>query len=215
MNGNDIIDFPGVFNCTIATVSIGPDSWLAGSGRSARCARCALRRVPPIACARWSRSMHGGIAAGHGPAASLDDHCNTCNPSDTFVFEALIGKGSYGRVYRTRARTDGAVVAFKVLPLEEESVPQDMLRELSRSAPGRAICKHHHAYHECPLAAGPRALLSNASLHMPKHAPMHASKHMPSHMSSHMSPHMPWHTPFIAHAFAPAIADAFAPAIAP
>lgn len=51
-----------------------------------------------------------------------------------FAVERLIGKGSYGKVYRARSLSDGSTVAIKVLPLEdgEEDIAPEIQRELSR-----------------------------------------------------------------------------------
>lgn len=81
-------------------------------------------------------------------SGDADDVQTNVNPADQWEFQVLVGKGSYGKVYRAASRANGDLVAFKVLPLEEDSISQEILRELSslRECDHRNIVSYHFSY---------------------------------------------------------------------
>mmetsp|Transcript_53326 Transcript_53326/g.137917 ORF Transcript_53326/g.137917 Transcript_53326/m.137917 type:complete len:720 (-) Transcript_53326:196-2355(-) len=81
-------------------------------------------------------------------AGSTGPHWSDRNPSDFWSFQALIGKGSYGKVYRASSRADGQLVAFKVLPLEEDTIADEIVQELGslRRCDHRNVVRYHSSY---------------------------------------------------------------------
>jgi serine/threonine-protein kinase 24/25/MST4 len=69
--------------------------------------------------------------------------------------QKLIGKGSYGKVYRAAHKKDGHLRAFKVLPLDDDSaISEETRRELLslRQCDSAYVVKFHGAYsHDCQL----------------------------------------------------------------
>ena len=74
-----------------------------------------------------------------------------------YCLHELIGKGSYGKVYRAAHKRDGSLCAFKVLPLDDDGVDQiseETRRELLslRQCESPYVVNFHGAYvHGCQL----------------------------------------------------------------
>lgn len=102
--------FPSPFlSCTFCTSSISP---LGNERQQARASK------PPARSLMSAERKKGFV--------------RHANPLRSFNFQAIIGKGSYGKVYRAAAKDGGRLVAFKVLSLDddEESITLEIQREL-------------------------------------------------------------------------------------
>jgi len=68
------------------------------------------------------------------------------SPSDRtlYKFEREIGRGSYGRVYRARRRSDGREVAVKVIPTEEEEEVAALAAQVMAEAESLRLCESEH-----------------------------------------------------------------------
>ena len=94
------------------------------------------------------RAQLPGTSAQSSTASCQEDCFIGRNPGELWEIQALIGQGSYGKVYRATSRATTRLVAFKVLPLEEDPISQEMLMELNslRRCDHPNIVRYHSSY---------------------------------------------------------------------
>ena len=94
------------------------------------------------------RAQPPGNSAQSSTAACQEDCFVGRNPGELWEIQALIGQGSYGKVYRATSRATSRLVAFKVLPLEEDAISHEMLMELNslRRCDHPNIVRYHSSY---------------------------------------------------------------------
>ena len=94
------------------------------------------------------RAQLPGTSAQSSTASCQEDCFIGRNPGELWEIQALIGQGSYGKVYRATSRATSRLVAFKVLPLEEDAISHEMLMELNslRRCDHPNIVRYHSSY---------------------------------------------------------------------
>jgi serine/threonine protein kinase len=94
------------------------------------------------------RAQPPGNSAQSSTAACQEDCFVGRNPGELWEIQALIGQGSYGKVYRATSRATSRLVAFKVLPLEEDAISHELLMELNslRRCDHPNIVRYHSSY---------------------------------------------------------------------
>ena len=91
-----------------------------------------------------------GSPAAAEPAAAVVPAEGAATPiDDAFELLEMLGKGSYGSVYRGRARANGELFAIKVIPLAEGV----RVRNACAAAHGR-VRRGRHAWSACATCRG-------------------------------------------------------------
>lgn len=80
------------------------------------------------------------------PTPGPSSDAQTKNPHDQFEHIEVLGEGTYGKVFRSRNKTDGQIVAIKIIPLENVTDQLDKEMRMLSECNSEFITRYYGSY---------------------------------------------------------------------